>query len=209
MPGLPRPAILDLIIQVKRRSCNVVSTRVLFGLSFACLFRCEGICYADETSNQSQKYEIPAAPVVLLITAAKQLRKKIWTKEINSVTDVENALRNYIDNITNDCRTHRSYFTAETEHWLQKLLAPNESLDKGKKGAWTLASKKTRRQRSTLVRFAGEDAMQKIDNCMESIPPPVHSDSQRWLHRYGDWDALPHSPLTPAPRHQSIPRNVS
>jgi hypothetical protein len=197
-----------LIFQVKRRSCNIVSTLVPFGLAFACLFQCEGACSADETANQSQTYEIPAAPVVLLMTAAKQLRKKIWTKEINSVADVENALRNYIDNITNDCHTHKNYFTAETEHWLQKLLAPNDSLGKGKKG-WRLASEKTLQQRSTLVRFAGVDAMQKIDNCMESIPPPVHSDNQRWFHRYGDWDPLPPSPSAPAPHQQSILRNVS
>jgi len=189
-------------LKFRRRQLFLIVGTLQF--SFIGYFSCtNNVCFAEE------EYKIPAAPVVLLITEAKKQRKTIWTKEIHCVADVENTVRDYIEGITHDCRLHKKYFTASTEHWLQKLLAPNETVHGNQKRYWTLATDQTLVPRMKLIKFAGKSGMEKIDSCLESIPPPVHSNSKHWIPKPGDWDPSPTSPGKSDPGSITGPRDVS
>lgn len=169
----------------KESNCRDFSLLIAWSLAYVTTLA-PSVCVAKEIQTESE-YKIPAAPVVLLLSEAKKQRKGIWNKEVRSVSDIENTLRDYLKGILHDLHAHREKFSPSTQHWLRKLLEVHQ-LDTGnKKQRGSLASTRTLAPRSLLIKFAGEKAIQKIDDCMDGIPPPLQQEHDfPFFEKHGD-----------------------
>lgn len=137
----------------------------------------------------SEEPKVPEPPLILLMCGAeKQHRKSLWTKEISCKKDLELTLRNYVVGIAHDCHVNRHLISQSNDQWLQKLLAWHRLKKNGKTHYGSLASEDTLVPRLALTRFAGNKAMEVLDQFIEKMGPPSHRSEGRWTEKHGDFE---------------------